>query len=344
MNTQHTPLNVGVIGVGAMGPRHCRIFSNLHLTLLAGVCDLNPIAGNRIAQQFHVPYYASVDDLLEHVDAVSVATPTPSHFDIAMRCIAKGVHVLIEKPIAATLEQAHQLAQTAAANNLVVQVGHIERFNPTYLELKNVVEDKRIAAINMRRLSAYQASNTDVDVVLDLMIHDLDLVLDMVNDTPAAIAAHGLSVFTNTIAHATAQLSFANGPLVTLTASRITEQKIRTIEVTTLDSFVEANLLNKSVTVHRRTVSEYLAQNQREVKYRQESIMECIHVPAIEPLFSELDHFANCIINGTRPQVSARDGYLALKMAFDIRDAINRDLPHLERPLQQKSMAVPVLV
>ncbi len=343
MNTQNTPLNVGVIGVGAMGPRHCRIFSNHHLTQLAGVCDLSPVTGNRIAQQFDVPYYASVDELLEHVDAVSVATPTPSHFEIAMRCMAKGVHVLIEKPIAATLEEAHRLAQTAAENGLVVQVGHIERFNPTYLELKNVVEEKRIAAINLRRLSAYQASNTDVDVVLDLMIHDLDLVLELINDTPTTIAAHGLSVFTNTIDHATAQLSFANGPLVTLTASRITEQKFRTIEVTTLDAFVEANLLNKSVTVHRRTVSEYLAQNQKGVKYRQESIMECIHVPAIEPLFSELDHFAKCIINGLRPQVSAHDGYLALKLAFDIRDIINKNLPRLECPLQQKSVAMPVL-
>jgi len=252
-----------------------------------------------------------------------------------MRCLAQGVHVLVEKPIAATLEQAEILAKTAQESGLIVQVGHIERFNPTYIELKNVLEHKRLAVLNLHRLSAFDVSNTDVDVVLDLMIHDLDLVLDLAGSTPAAISAQGLSVFSNTIDHAAAQLTFANGPLVTLTASRITEEKIRTIEATTLDAYVEANLLNKSVTVHRRTVGEYLLQNQKGVKYRQESVIECIHVPAVEPLFSELDHFANCIATGTTPQVSAQDGYLALKLAFEIRSLINQNLPRLEQPAKQ---------
>ena len=336
-------LRVGVIGAGMMGQRHCRIYSNMRRAQLVGICDARSEVGSRVAQQFEVPFYENLHDLLLHVDAVSLVTPTPSHFEIAMHCLAKGIHVLVEKPITETVEQAERLTQTAEASNLIVQVGHIERFNPTYSELKNVLEDMTPLAVNFRRLSPYQGSNTDVDVILDLMIHDLDLMLDLVQQEPVMIHAYGLTALSGAIDHAVAHLSFTSGPLLTVTASRVTEQKVRTIEVTAKEAYLEGDLLNKSISVHRRTIGEYLNNN----KYRQESIVERIHVPIFEPLFLELQDFVDCIMEGKAPRVPARDGFNALRLADAIRAMIHErlvDANTISRPnLMPSSPVAPAL-
>ena len=344
MNLQQKPVRVGVIGVGAMGQRHCRVFSNLNHTQLVGVCDTNTLMARQAAEKYGTSVFSTLDELLPHVNAASIAPPTPAHFHIAKKCMTHGKHVFLEKPITATVTEAKILVDMACNSGLVVQVGHIERFNPTYLELTHVLADKQVAAFEFKRLSAYDASNTDVCVVLDLMIHDIDLVLDLMNGAePELIEATGVSVFSNTIDHATAQLIFPSGVMFTLTASRITEQKIRTIEATTLDAYIEANLLSKSVRVHRRTFAEYISPNHNGVKYRQESLVESIHVPAFEPLMMELEHFANCIAHRAAPRVSARDGYQAIKVAEAIKARINSHLIQLDNPKHAKSReAAPV--
>ncbi|NLE45702.1 MAG: Gfo/Idh/MocA family oxidoreductase [Chloroflexi bacterium] len=319
------PVRVGVIGTGTMGQRHCRVYSGLRHVQLSGICDAAPDVGAQAAQQYDVPFYERAEDLLEHVDAVSLATPTPSHYDLAMCCLAQGVHVLIEKPITETVKQAEILTDTAEASHLVVQVGHIERFNPAYIELRNVLEDITPLAVNLRRLSPYAGSNTDVDVVLDLMIHDIDLALDMMGQAPTSVSTQGLTAFSGTVDHAIVNLAFDSGPLLTMTASRVTEQKVRSIEVTALEAYVESDLLNKSISVHRRTVGQYVSHNHRGVKYRQESIVERIHVPIFEPLLLELQHFIDCILQNKAPQVTVRDGLNALQLAVTIRDAILAD-------------------
>ncbi len=319
-------VRVGVIGVGAMGQRHCRVYSTLRRVQLVGVYDSNPEVGNRVAQQYDIICFEQLGDLLEQVDAVSLVTPTLFHFDLAMQCIDRGVHVLIEKPITQTVEQAEQLAQAAERNDMVVQVGHLERFNPTFLELKNVLESVNPLAINFRRLSPFQGSNTDVDVVLDLMIHDLDLFLGLIGQNPDTIEAFGLTVFSGAIDHAVAYLQFDHGRLVTATASRITEQKIRSIEVTAREAYLEADLLNKIILVHRRTFGEYLNHNRGGAKYRQESIVERIHVPNVEPLLLELQHFVECIIDGKNSLIPARSGLKALRLATIVQNTILRRL------------------
>lgn len=315
-------IRTGVIGAGTMGQRHCRVYSNLRQVQLMGVCDTTPEVGHQVAKQYDVPFYGSVDELLEHVDAVTLATPTPSHFDLAMRCLAQGVHVLIEKPITETVEQAEMLTQAAEASDLVVQVGHIERFNSAYIEMKNVLEDMTVLAVNMRRLSPYAGSNTDVDVVLDLMVHDIDLALDLMGQEPTSVSTYGLTAFSGTVDHAIVHMDFEAGPLLTMTASRVTEQKVRSIEVTAREAYVDSDLLNKSISVHRRTIGQYVNYNHRGVKYRQESIVERIHVPILEPLLLELQHFVDCIVQDSPTQVSARDGLNALRLAVLARDAI----------------------
>ncbi len=324
-------LRVGVIGVGRMGQRHCRVYSTMRKVQLSGVCDVDPERGKSVAAQYEVPNFQDVDELLGQIDAVSLAIPTQQHFELVMKCIARGVHVLVEKPIAESLEQAEQLALTAESEGLVVQVGHIERFNPVYMELKNILEDLPPLAVNIQRLSPYQGSNVDVDVVLDLMIHDTNLILDLLGRYPEYLDAVGLTAYSGTIDHAMVQVCYPNGPIVSMTASRVTEHKVRRIDVTCREAYVECDLLNKSISIHRATIGEYINANKRGVKYRQESLVERINIPTFEPLFLQLQHFVECVIEKKRPAVSARDGYEALKLAMEIRAAILARIVNMDR-------------
>ncbi len=319
-------VKVGVIGLGRMGQQHCRVYSTLRRAQLVGVSDVNPEVGKAVAQRLDVPFYPNAEELLEKVDAVSLVTPTPSHYELSKLCLSHGVHLLVEKPITETLTQAEDLVHEADKSGLVVQVGHIERFNPAYVEMKNVLEDLTLLAVNFRRLSAYAGSNTDVNVVLDLMIHDTDLVLEMMGDEPTDVVAYGVTALGNAVDHVNVQLTFKSGPMVSMTASRVTEAKVRAIEVTAWEAYVDTDLLHKTVEVHRRTIGQYLNSNKRGVKYRQESILERIVVPVVEPLFSELQHFTDCVQERKTPMVTARDGLRALRLATQICDATQKHM------------------
>jgi len=313
---------IGVIGIGRMGQNHCRVYSNLKRTKIVGVCDVNPDRGREAARTYEVSYFREVDSLLENVDAVSICTPTPLHYELVARCMERDIHVMVEKPFTETLEQAQALKDAAEAKSqLVVQVGHIEMFNPTFTELRKVLEEMTPLAMNFNRLSPFQGSNVDVDVVLDLMIHDIGLVVNLFTGEPISMDAYGFSVFSNTIDHGLAVLRYDPDLLVSLTASRVTEQKVRAISVTTREAFIEADLLNKNISVHRRTLGDYI-NHKNGVKYRQESLIERIVVPAREPLYLELQDFVNCVIEQRRPQVSAVDGYNALRLVLSLRDKI----------------------
>lgn len=327
-------IRIGVIGAGRMGKNHARVFSTLRHADLVGVCDQNESLGRAVAQQFDTQRFASVEDLLQEVDAVSIATPTPTHFELAMRCLERGRDVFLEKPITETVRQAELLAAAATGGGRILQIGHIERFNPAYTELKNVLEEMTVLAVNFKRLSPYTGSNTDVDVVLDLMIHDLDLAVDLVGTEPLRIEARGLMAYSGAIDHAHVSVWFETGPLLSVTASRVTEQKVRQIEATALEAYIDGDLLNKTVSVHRSTVGEYLSQNHRGVKYRQESVVERIHVPAAEPLYLELQHFVECVQTRQQPLVRAEHGLRALRLAMQIREAIHRQIQEVERNKQ----------
>lgn len=316
-------VRIGVIGTGRMGQNHCRVFSNMRHAKFVGVCDVNGDLGKEIARKYEVSYFRDVDSLIENVDAVSICTPTPQHYELVMRCLDRNVHVMVEKPFTETLEQARALKEAAESKRkLVVQVGHIEKFNPTFIELRKVLEGMTILAMNFNRLSPFQGSNVDVDVVLDLMIHDIGLVVDLFEAEPISMDAYGLSVFSDTIDHGLAVLRYDPGLLVSLTASRVTEQKVRGINVTSKEAYIEADLLNKNISVHRRTLGDYVNHKNSGVKYRQESLIERIIVPAMEPLFLELQDFVNCVIENKTPQVTAADGYNALRFVLLLRDKI----------------------
>ncbi len=311
-------LKTGVIGLGRMGQHHCRIYSNHKESQLVGIYDINPQVARETAGRYDVTYFERLDDLLDQVDAVSIATPTPTHFDLAMKCLERKIHVLVEKPVTEKIEDAETLERVIGENGAIFQVGHIERFNPTYVELKKVLESLSVIAINFRRLSPYRVSNKDVDVVLDLMVHDLDLSNDLTKKEPTTVNAQGLMPFSNTLDHVVAQLFYKNGPIITLSASRVTEQKIRSVDVTSEDAFVEADFMNKSISIHRGSTGEYSEKGRNGVSYHQESIIERILVPNIEPLSSEIKSFLDCIYQERIPCVSIYDGLKALRLAQQI--------------------------
>jgi len=325
MESDMSRLAVGVIGTGIMGERHCRVYSGMGDVDLVGVHDLDRDRALPIARRYGTRYFSQLDDLLAQVDAVSVATPTPSHAAIAIAALDRGVHVLVEKPLSHTLEAAEAIIAAAERSGCLVQVGHIERFNPTYIELTNVLADTRPLAITLRRLSPYESSATDVDVVCDLMIHDLDLALQLGGGWPEQIHAVGRTLHDRGVDHVVANLSFRDGPMVTLLASRITEQKIRDIAVVAANAYIEADLLAKSIAIHHRTIPQYL-QGQTSVKYRQESLIERIVVPATEPLLLELKHFVASVMNRTAPLVGPQQGLDALRLAHAIKRLVENPL------------------
>jgi len=329
-------LKIGVIGVGRMGQHHCRVYSSLRQVQLVGVYDIDLQVGLDISKRYDIPAFNQLDELLEQVDAVSIASPTPTHFDLVMRCLDRGIHVLVEKPLTDSLAQAEHLIRAADQSGLVIQVGHIERFNPPYQELKNVLENMDVLAVNFRRLSPFQGSNTDVDVILDLMVHDLDLSLDLMKREPDLVSAYGLMPMSASLDHVVAELWYQQGQLITLTASRITEQKVRSVEVTTKEAYLEVDLLHKAILVHRRSTGEYSDQNHGGVKYRQESIIERILVPAAEPLMLEVQHFLQCIDQNCPPRVTLEDGYKSLRLALLIRNIVTEHNFHLTAQLKNE--------
>lgn len=332
-------IRVGVLGGGRMGRNHCRVYSMLRHADLVGICDQNREIGEHLAAQYEARYFADLDEMLGEVDAVSIATPTPSHFALAMRCLREGKHILVEKPMTETLEQAHALAAAAKWSGRVVQVGHIERFNPTYMELKHILAELTPLAVDFRRLSPYAGSNTDVDVVLDLMIHDLDLLLDLAGEQPLTYEASGFSVVSGAIDHVVATIQSAEGPLFMVSASRVTEQKVRTIDVTAREAYVEGDLLGKAIAIHHSTVGEYRNYNHQGVQYRQEGVVERIHVPSAEPLFLELQHFIDCIRNGRTPLVTAQQGVATLELAMGIREVVHAQLRKSPRLMAKAALS-----
>ncbi|MGL4651345.1 MAG: Gfo/Idh/MocA family oxidoreductase [Caldilineaceae bacterium] len=337
-------VRLGLLGAGRQGRNHARVFSTLRYADLVGIYDPNLEAACELAGRYDTACFSELEPLLDSVDAVSIATPTPWHHELAHRCLDRGLDVFVEKPFTQTVAQAEALAAHVARTDRILQVGHIERFNPAYTQLKHVVAGMTPLVINLRRLSCYVGSNTDVDVVLDLMIHDLDLAMDLAGGPPEHIEATGFTAFSGAIDHAIVQLKFPRWPMIALTASRVTEQKIRTIDVTALEAYTECDLLNKSVAIHHRTVGEYVQrQNGGGGGYRQESFVERIHVPSAEPLHLEMEHFIECVRTRKAPLVTAEHGVATLKLAAEVRRAIHHTMSDA-RALERRLSVVPMSV
>jgi predicted dehydrogenase len=309
------PIRVGVIGVGNMGQHHARVLSRLKDVELVGVSDVNVELGLDTASKYRVRFFEDYLSLIEHVDAVCVAVPTRLHHTVGMNCLHAGIHVLIEKPIAASIAEAESLVNAAAESNCILQVGHIERFNPAFKELHNVLRTEEVLALEARRMSPYSDRANDVSVVLDLMIHDIDLLLELAGSAVVKLSASGShSANSGYLDYVTATLGFANGVVATLTASKVTHRKIRTIAAHCRDSLTEADFLNNEILINRQTTANTMT-SYGQVLYRQDGLIEKVYTSNIEPLHAELEHFVNCVRGGEKPSVGGEQALKALRLA-----------------------------
>jgi predicted dehydrogenase len=326
------PVRVGVIGIGNMGWHHARVLSLLKDAELVGVADPDAARGELATQQFGCRWFADYAQLLEQVDAVCIAVPTLLHHRVGLACLQAGRHVLIEKPIAASQEEATELIKAADRAAVLLQVGHIERFNPAVRELLKVVAGEEVVVLEARRHSPNPDRANDVSVVLDLMIHDIDLVLELAGAPVVRLAAAGGRSAEGPIDYVNATLAFANGVVASLTASKMAHRKIRSLSAHCRASLVETDFLNRTLHIHRRA-HQSVSADHGELVYRSDGVIEEVSTTSIEPLYAELEHFLACVRGEESPAVDGLQASRALLLADLIEQCVEQ--PNLCMSLEQ---------
>ncbi len=326
-------IKVGVIGVGHLGALHAKMFSEISSAELVGIFDANHERACNIAKEFGTRAANSLAELLPSVQAVSIATPTSSHFEVARAAIEAGLHVFIEKPITTTPEEAQALIDLAIEKKVKIQVGHIERFNPALLALEKYHIEPMF--IESHRLAQFNPRGTDVAVVLDLMIHDIDIIASLVRSPVAKIEANGIGVVTESIDIANARIQFTNGCVANLTASRISQKKMRKMRLFQRDAYISIDFSDGIAEVFRLVDEEEVdAPNTMKLGnidagFRKRKIVfEQPEIKDINPLKFELETFLRVIESKEEPVVTAQDGKRALEMAHAIMERIGeQNLP-----------------
>jgi predicted dehydrogenase len=317
------PVRVGVIGIGNMGWHHARVLSLLRDAELVGVADLDARRGQLAVEQFGCRWFPSYEEMLGEVEAVCIAVPTLLHHRVGMACFNAGVHVLIEKPIAASQEEAAELVRAADAAGRLLQVGHIERFNPAFRELVKVVANEEVVVLEARRHSPNPDRANDVSVVLDLMIHDIDLVLELAGAPVVRLAAAGGRSAEGPIDYVNATLGFANGVVASLTASKMAHRKIRSLSAHCRTALVESDFLNRSLQIHRRSHQSFSADH-GELLYRNDGFIEEVSTSPVDPLVAELEHFLQCVRGLEKPAVDGPQASRALLLADLIEQCVEQ--------------------
>jgi predicted dehydrogenase len=315
-------LRLAVVGAGIMGANHARVSMGLRDASVAWVVDPDEAKGRPLAEMVGAQWAPELTPVLGELDAAVVAAPSPLHRPIATELIDAGVHVLVEKPLATSVDDARALVDAAAAKGVTLAVGHVEAYNPAVWELDGMVASP--IHIEATRVSPFSPRVVD-DVILDLMVHDLEIVLRLAGAPVAEVAAFATSVRTETADLACALLKFENGATANVTASRLGQNKIRELRITQPTDFVVVDLVRQDVTISRVAHSEFVSAEG--ARYRQSGVME---IPFLErrgePLFLELSHFVECVLNGAEPRVSGRHGLAALELAVRVRDAASGGL------------------
>ncbi len=295
-------VKVGIIGVGYLGTQHARILSYLERAELIGVADIDFKKAMVIGNRHGVKYYDNYENMLDEIDAGIVATPTSEHFAISKRLLEEGKSVLVEKPITETVEQAEELVSVANKNGIILQIGHLERFNPAVEALENLISEPKF--IEVQRLGSFSARSLDIDVVLDLMIHDLDIIMALIKDEVKVIRSSGIHVLSDKIDIANARLEFASGCIATLTASRVHQGKVRKLRIFEPTSYYSIDYIDQEVKVFP------LNGRQTDIK--------TLKIKKEEPLKKELQNFFRCIIDGKKRKVTGEEGLRALKLAYSV--------------------------
>ncbi|WP_148414101.1 Gfo/Idh/MocA family protein [Haloferax sp. KTX1] len=309
------PVRAGVIGVGSMGQNHVRVYDELGDTELVGVYDVDDDRAASVADDYGTTA-RSMDDLLDEADVVSVVVPTQFHYENAKRALESDVHVLVEKPFVEDPANGQELIDIADERDLALQVGHIERFNPAVRTLRDLVDDLDIHAVSTERLGPPIDRAIDDTVVMDLMIHDLDIVLDIVDGAVDSYDAAG----TPDCRYANANLTFDSGVAASLTTSRVTQEKVRGLTISAADCRVKVDYIDQSIEIHRSSVPTYI-DDESLVRHRHENFVETLAVEQVEPLKSELRSFANAARTGSDPVVDGEQGLRVLKLTKALDEA-----------------------
>ena len=312
-------MKVAVIGTGHLGQAHARIYASLDAVELVAVCDTNEAAGRAIAEKYNTRFVRDYHELLDAVEAVSVATPTVSHHEITCACLQAGIHVLVEKPITRTLAEADEMIALASAKNLTLQVGHIERFNPAFTLLQQQLRQPYF--FEAHRLGIFTPRSLDIDVVMDLMVHELDIISSLVPSEVVKLEAVGIPILTPKIDLANARVEFANGAVANITASRVSGERMRKLRV---------------FQPHEYYSLDYAEQQVLQCKLippapgmpRPEIVAQPLAVVNREPLLAEIEAFVTAVQQGEIPIVTGADGRRALALAIEVLDKIRAHSIH----------------
>ena len=323
-------LKTGIIGVGHFGKNHVRCHKEGKFKLI-GFFDIDKKASGKIEKEFGIRQFPTYEALLKEVDMVDVVVPTNVHYEVAKKAILAGKHVFIEKPVTSNPDEALELKELAIKNNVKIQVGHIERFNPAFTSIKDHIGSPKF--IELHRLGQFHPRNKDIPVVMDLMIHDIDIVLNVVQSKVKAIHSSGVPIISDTPDITNARVEFENGCIVNMTASRISLKPMRKLRLFQSDAYLTIDFLEKKSEVVRIKQVDgklddpfALIMDLGEGKPKKQIIFEAPEIVNLNALVEELNSFYDSIVNNSESIVSIDDGYEALKLATEIMEKMNSNV------------------
>ena len=314
-------IKIGVFGAGHLGKIHLKLLNESKMFNLIGFYDVNPEHSKKIEKEFGYKYFNNQNLLIDSSDAIAIITPTKFHYEIAMRCIEKNKHIFIEKPIAHNVEEAEELVKFSKERKIIGQVGHVERFNPAYNSVKEMIGNPMF--IESHRLSEFNPRGTDVSVVLDLMIHDIDIILSLISSEVKNISSSGVSVISDSPDIANARIEFHNGAVANLTASRISLKNMRKLRFFQKETYISVDLYNKKVEVVKMTdasneLDEFALTLENAEGKKKQILFETPKIINYNAIQIELENFANSINNNKKSIVSLEDATKALKVAYSV--------------------------
>lgn len=315
-------IRVAVIGAGMMGKNHLKMYKTLQNVDLVGVYDVFSDSAKSAAEMFGIKAFSSMEEVAANVDAVSVVTTSVAHASVGEFFLNRGIHCMMEKPLATTEEECQRLIAAAKKNNVVLLVGHVERYNPAVEQMAKILSDtSKIRSLTAQRMSAASGRITDVDVAMDLMIHDVEVIQSLVKSPVVNVHATSVNGGKDYIS---ALLEFENGATANLTASRITQARVRTLAVTTDTNYIDMDFINQSINVHSQGRMPYV--NQEEIPewmhYGLKGSVEQLFIPTNQPLQAELAHFIACVKGEAKPRVTGEDALNALRVVWQIQQEL----------------------
>ncbi len=320
-------LKIGVLGVGHLGKYHLNNWKDIPGVEIVGFYDINDDTAKEVSEKYQLPRFLDVDELINACDAIDVVVPTNFHFEFCEKAIKKGRHIFVEKPLANTMDEARQLVKLTHESGIKLQVGHVERFNPAFLAIRDL--ELQPMFIEVHRLAQFNPRGTEVSVILDLMIHDIDIVLSIVKSDVKNISASGVGVMTETPDIANVRIEFDNGCVANLTSSRISMKKMRKVRLFQKDAYIGIDFLNKKTEVIKlKGPGDANVFNfDIETPTGKKTIsMSNPQVPEVNAIRLELEEFKNAILNNSKPVVSEMDGLMAMDVAHQILEKIGKNV------------------